>query len=575
MASRGLIGGIGFVLTWVGPVLISGAEAADVVVLQRWADEGVLIRGKGMGGDMVQLIAEGAWDRSASRDPARYAIRVAFPDGRVDTRPFPFDYPPGRPRFVVYIATEPVRDLVPSAVKVAVTVLDAADGTPVSNTLEAGIEQFPRPKGEPSAGKLGPFGWGKPLEGIERLLPNPGPDGFVFARVVGSGDVPGFFLSTTEATVDQVARRLKGYDPKLGRSDEFALEDPLQPAINLDPAKARRYLEALGQADPSGVTYRLPTVAEWTLGAKGGQPSNAWWGNEPTFPEGANLLGPEPAQPVDGTSPSRPGTNPPFFKTNPLGLAHTFGNAAEWATDPSGGFARMGGHFRTEPASPLPVEVVAKDDEVGPDRFVGVRPLADLTPESATALIRKRLAGDPGLSKVGVAFDPDRALVTLTGTVPEASTRRSADTLLEGLWFVAAVDNRLETSGLLENQVAILGQPTAPARRLAILDRTFVEVPLSVRWLDPLPVTGTAWWVNIYLPGGGHQSQKLDSTGPGRSKKVVVRVDREKLAGLGLPDTSTFQVALSLGGPASSPTDPRVVTNPVEVRPTFAPKQSR
>jgi hypothetical protein len=571
VSSRGLIkvlwAALAILGTWAVP-----ARSGETVVLTRWADEGVLVQGRGMGEDVVRLIAEAEWDRSASRDPARYLIRVAFPDGRVNTRPFPVDYPPGRPRFAVYVVADPIRDLAPSAVKVAVTVLDASSGSPVGNTLMAGIEQFPRPKGDTSGNDPGPFGWGKPLDGPIRILPNPGPDGLKFARIAGPGGSPGFFLSTTEAGVGQVSQRLKGYDPKAGRSDEFALEDPLQPAINLTPAKAREYLEALGKADPSGVTYRLPTVPEWTEAARGGKPSAFWWGDEPTFPAGANLLGPEPALPGDATAPSKPPEASPTFEPNPFGLAHTFGNAAEWATDPAGGFARMGGHFRTEPASPLPLVKVEKEDEIGPDPFVGVRPAVELSPESAVDLIRKQLAGDSRLNGAVVAFDADRAVVTLKGQVPDPSTRRSADRLLEGLWFVAAVENGLETPPLIENQMAILGSPTGPAKRLAILDRTFVEVPLSIRWLDPLPVAGTSWWVNIYLPGGAHQATKIDPAVPGRSSKIIVRVDREKLLASGLPDTSPIQVALSIGSPAPTLGVSKVVTNTVEVRPTFSVK---
>jgi hypothetical protein len=548
------------------------ARSGDLVELVRWADEGALVRGKGMGDDVVRLIAEASWDRSASRDPARYFIRVAFPDGRVDTRPFPVDYPPGRSRFAVYVAAGPIRDVAPSMVKVAVTVVDASSGTPVGNTLTAGIEQFPRPKGDASASDPGPFGWGKPLEGPIRILPNPGPDGLRFARIAGPGGSPAFFIATTEATIGQVNQRLPGYDPKAGRSDEFALEDPTQPAINLKPAQARQYLDALGKADQAGVIYRFPTLPEWSEAARGGKASTFWWGEEPTFPAGANLLGPEPALPGDATAPSQPPEASPTFESNPFGLAHTFGNAAEWATDPAGGFARMGGHFRTEPASPLPLVKVDKEDDLGPDPFVGVRPVADLSPDAATALIRKQLSSDPRLAKASVAYDPDRGLATLTGPVDDPSARRSADDLLKGLWFVAAVDNKLDTSALAENQMAILGATTAPARRLAILDRTFVEVPLSIRWLDPLPVTGTAWWLNVYLPGGGHQATKLDPGEPGKSTKLVVRVDREKLAAQGLPDTSPSRVALSIGAPAPTLSDGRVVTNAVEVRPTFAPR---
>ncbi len=89
MSSRGLIR-----WTWASLAILGSmplmARAGEVVTLTRWADEGVLVQGKGMGEDVVRLIAEARWDPSASRDPARYLIRVAFPDGRVDTGPSPW-----------------------------------------------------------------------------------------------------------------------------------------------------------------------------------------------------------------------------------------------------------------------------------------------------------------------------------------------------------------------------------------------------------------------------------------------------------------------------------------------------
>ena len=89
-------------------------------------------------------------------------------------------------------------------------------------------------------------------------------------------------------------------------------------------------------------------------------------------------------------------------------------------------------------------------------------------------------------------------------------------------------DRRGESTG-------VLGAPTGPSRRLGILDRTFVEVPLAVHWLDPLPVAGSEWWVNIYLPGGGHLAHKLDPGEPGRANKTLVLIDRSKLAAWAWP----------------------------------------
>ena len=308
---------------------------------------------------------------------------------------------------------------------------------------------------------------------------------------------------------------------------------------------------------------------------EGGQDHDVLWGDEPTFPAGANLLGPEPVLAGDVTAPSRPSeSSPQTFQLNPFGLAHTFGNVAEWATDPAGGFVRMGGHFRTEPAAPLPVVKVEKAEELGPDPFVGVRPAFVLTPESGSALIRQKLATDPALGAVVVHFDPDTATATLTGSVADATARRSADRILDPVWFVASVDNKLTTSTLSPNQLVVLGPVAGASRKYAILDRSFVEIPLAVHWLDPLPVAGTSWWINIYLPGSGHLASKLDPGEPGRASKLMVTIDRSRLARLGLADDTPVKVALSIGSALADPGDSRVVSNLIEVRPTF-PARSR
>ena len=547
----------------LGSWLASGAAVgADAVKLERWAVEGTMIRGEGMGADLVLLVAEVSWRADAPRDPAKYAIKVTLPDGLVVTRVFPVDYPPGRRRCVVYIPAGTLRNRQPADAKAGVTVVDASTGVAVSNTLDATINDFPRPIGDASATDLGPFGSGKPLDGDDGTLPTPGPDGLKFSRIK---DLPGFYLATTESTNKQVLARLPGYDPKLGRSDEFTLEGPDQPALGLTPARAVDYLKGLTAADPAGPTYRLPTRDEWIKAAKGGKSTVFWWGDDPKKVDVANLVGPEPGLQVDSTGASQPPLSGLGFEANPFGLYHMIGNVAEWATDPNGGFARMGGHFRTEPASPLPDVAVAKDDEVGPDPFVGVRAAFSLTPEAGTAIVKKQLEADPRLARVSVAYDPDRATVTLGGPVPDATSRREADRLARGLWFVACVADSLETPKLATGQLAILGEPVGPMKKTAALGRSFVEVTLPVRWLDPLPVSGSDWYVNAYLPGGGHVAHKLVEGEAGRSSKAKVVIDRALMTDDGLG----FSVAISLGSPSPSSTDRNVVSNVVKVGPVL------
>src|SRR5262249_22231987 len=163
-----------------------------------------------------------------------------------------------------------------------------------------------------------------------------------------------------------------------------------------------------------------------------------WWGIEPTYPAGANFLGTEPALTSDSTASNSPMLRGPRWQRNPWGLLHTFGNVAEWATDPAGGTVRLGGHFRTEPTAPRPEVAVADADARGPDPYVGLRPAFDLDATQGAELARQALRGTRELAALAVAFDPDRATARLTGHVADPATRRAADRRLAGLWFLAA-----------------------------------------------------------------------------------------------------------------------------------------
>ena len=542
------------------------ARADMQVRLTRWEGRAELFPNRGPGIEYFGLVARTQWEPGALA-LGKYNLRVVLPDGQVETRTIPEQEVSAR-RLSVLVRTTAVRNLRPAQVVVRVSVLDAATGAAVSNVLSATIADFPRPEPEGTAVDPGPFGWGEPLNGPTgqaRRLPRIGSDGMSFVRVPATDNEPGFFIATTEATNAEVSKRLPGHDPRAGRSDEFTLEDPGQPAIGLTPDRANEYLAALGKADPSGVVYRLPTVAEWLRAARAGRSTAFWWGDEPTHPSGANFLGPEPALAGDTTAPAGPseseGSN--GFEPNGWGLFHTFGNVVEWARGPSGGFVRMGGHFRTEPESPLPEVAVDNGDTTGPDAYAGVRPVFDLTAESGAELVRKAIRSNPALSGVSAAFDPDRATATLTGTLPESTLRRAAEEQLEPLWFLAAVENRISTPTPAPGQLATLGGVAGQVRRITPLGHWVYEVPVSVRWGNPLPVRKSEWWVNVYPSNGGHFAHKLIEIEPDASGKLLVLIEKMKMTAAGQPVNAPVSVALSLGAEAPSPTDPNVVSNVV------------
>jgi hypothetical protein len=554
-------------------VLAAGTSStAQGIRLSRWEGPAELIHNHGPGVEYYRLIARVRWPEKAPAG-ARYSLHIIHPGGGTETRVVPAaEIWAGR--LTVLFRTAEVRNLRPAGVVFWVNVSDAATGAVLSNNLEATIADFPHPAPAGLSAAPGPFGWGEPLSGSQgaaRPLPRPSPDGFHFVRIPATEGVPGFFLATTEATNAQVARRLPGYDPRAGRSDEFTLEDPAQPALGLTPKRAEEYLGALGKADPAGVTYRLPTQAEWLRAARAGRQTAFWWGDESTHPAGANFLGPEPALATDTTAPAVPveREGAPGFAANPWGFFHTFGNIAEWAAPAGAGFVRLGGHFRTEPATPLPEVAVDNPESTGPDPYVGVRPAFELSADAGAELVLHALRGDRMLGGVSVAYDPDRATATLTGRLPDSALRQAADRRLEPLWFLAAVENRIESPTQPTGQLATLGTVAGPVKRITPLGRWIYVVPVSVRWSDPLPVRGSEWWVNVYphgaQDGAGHYAYKLVEKEPNESGRMDLLIDRGKMIAAGVPLGAPVAVALSLGTAAPNPTEPQIVSNVVQI----------
>jgi hypothetical protein len=558
-------------LTAIVAMGLTAAPDPVLVALDRWQEPARLVANRGPGEQDFLIVAEVAWSRTAPRDANRYAIHLVLPNGRTLDRPLPPSEAPPSPVLPVLVPASAVINLRPDDVRVQVSVFDLGRGRSVSNVLEATIEDFPTPRSNEPPPDPGPFGGGEPLDASSpaAALPRPGPDGLHFVRLAlpsASGDTA-LFLATTEATNRQVKARLKDYDPSAGRSDEFALEGPEQPAVGLTPARALAYFEALSAADRSGVVYRLPTRSEWLTAARSGRNSAFWWGDEPRHPEGANFLGPEPALKTDVTGSSLPSPTPPTFAANPWGFFHTFGNVAEWTSDPSGGFSRLGGHFRTQPASPLPEPVVAEVKSLGEDPFVGVRPAFELSAQGGSERARAALGRDARLAGVRARFDPRRATVDVAGEVADTRLRRWVDNRLATLWWVAAVEDHLTTPTMAVGRLAVLGQPAGPVRTIAPVGRVTDVVPVTVRWANPLPVSGSEWWVNIYLPGGGHLAQVLNSgAGPGQARAIDVLLERQALRAANVPRGSAVSVALSLGAAAPTATDPSIVSNLVSLR---------
>lgn len=536
-------------------LLLAPAASAQTARLESWDGLATAIDNGGRGEDFYRLQARVSWPKTPIANPPA-SLRIELPDGTTRTQTLARGEGPGGRRITALVPSAAVRDLAPSQVKLRAWLVDAS-GAPLGEPLRAGISQFPTPATDAMPPDLGPFGWGTPLgPGPAVPLPRKAPDGSTYVCIERKPPLATLYAATAEATVGQLARFLPGYDPRAGRSDEFLLEGRDQPAVGLSPARATVYLAALRKADRSGVAYRLPTADEWSTIARAGSASAFWWGDEPTHPAGANFLGPEPSLPLDTTAPAES----PGFVANPFGLRHTFGNVEEWAVRPEGGFLRLGGHFRTEPASPLPPTPVDDPSSFGPDPFVGVRPVFDIDANRGTAAAHSTLKGLAGLEGVRAIFDPQRATVTLSGKVAEPSLRRLADTRIASLWYVAAVLNDLTTPVVPEGRLATLGA-VLDRRSDAPFGKPQTRSTLAVRWGSPLPVEGSSWWVNIYQDDR-HVAHRLVERQPGTRGRLVAVAEQATIY-----PSRPRRVALSLGGPAPTADDKRVVSNVIEVRP--------
>lgn len=528
----------------------------ELASLTQWLGPASLVSNAGPGETLYLLRASVRWSDSAPNQRSRYAVELRRPDGQVERRPLRPSEGPGSSVITVQIPARAVRNRLPNEVRIEARLVDASSGTPFGRSLSGTIDQFPTPAAPETRRPVGPFSRGRALDPGDQgaqLLPRPGPDGWRFLRIASSAESPGLFLATTEATNHQISERLSDHDPNAGRSDEFILDAPDQPAVNLTPRRAEAYLKALSAADSSGVSYRLPTLDEWHHAARAGRSTRFWWGDSPEFPEGANFFGPEPGEANDTTV----AASSPGYETNPWGLSHGFGNVEEWVKPVRDGsaFARVGGHFRSEPDEPFEPWATNDPDILGPDSFVGLRPAFDLDAKRGAALIRAALADDPTLNDVVVSFDPDRSQATLSGLVPEPDDRRRAVELLDRFWWLAAVEDAMVTPSIPEGQLARLGAPSGPPRRTSVLGRAFLEIPVAVRWDGPQPVVGSDWWINVFGRGGSHFAHQLDRNAPGRSPvRVSVPVAL-------LDADRSVRIALSLGRPESSPDGRGIVSD--------------
>jgi len=134
-----------------------------------------------------------------------------------------------------------------------------------------------------------------------------------------------FYMGTTEATQAQW-KAIMGDDPAHFTGDD-------RPVEQVSWNDARAFCKKLSEKE--GVTYRLPTEAEWEYACRAGTTTELYWGDQ--WDDTLSWVGP----PTGGeTKPV--GTKPP----NPWGLYDMIGNVWEWCED---AFAPYSAGDQTDP----------------------------------------------------------------------------------------------------------------------------------------------------------------------------------------------------------------------------------
>jgi formylglycine-generating enzyme required for sulfatase activity len=183
----------------------------------------------------------------------------------------------------------------------------------------------------------GPFKFGPDVHRVFGAAP---------ARMV-TIDTP-YFFCMTEVTNDQYAALVSSHRP-----DECS-PDPDSPVVDVSHAEAEAFCKQLSQRE--GVTYRLPTEAEWEWACRAGTTTLFSFGDSPDRLPDYGWCGDRADGRAHGVA---------LLKPNAWGLYDMHGNAAEWASVlPDAKSARAGeGARRPEGERPKPADAPESGDE--------------------------------------------------------------------------------------------------------------------------------------------------------------------------------------------------------------------
>lgn len=168
-----------------------------------------------------------------------------------------------------------------------------------------------------------------------------------------------YYIQTTPVTNAQFRAWRAGHDS--GSFDGVSLNGEDLPVVNVSWDEAQAFVAWLSANDPNGVSYRLPSEAQWEFAARAGSADRFWWGQSACYIANyANVFDAATVRTFPYMEkdflPSDSGyavTSPVgSFLPNPWGLYDLIGNVWEMCSNWAYGYPRNPDTVKVDPEGP-------------------------------------------------------------------------------------------------------------------------------------------------------------------------------------------------------------------------------